>query len=223
MRNFSRILWGIVLIGIGLVIGLNALEITNINIFFDGWWTLFIIIPCFIGLFDDDDKTGNLIGLCIGVALLLACQDIINFEIILKLIVPFILIVIGISLVFKETIHEKISEKVKENKGSLENVVATFADQKKVVEDEEFKGSNLDAAFGSIKLDLRKANIKEDATIKASSIFGEINILVSNDVNIELKSTPIFASITNKTRKNKENTKTIYVDAFSMFGGINIK
>lgn len=223
MRNLSRILWGIVLIGIGLVIGLNTLEITNINIFFDGWWTLFIIIPCFIGLFDDDDKTGNLIGLCIGVALLLACQDIINFEIILKLIVPFILIVIGISLVFKETIHEKISEKVKENKGSLENVVATFADQKKVVEDEEFKGSNLDAAFGSIKLDLRKANIKEDATIKASSIFGEINILVSNDVNIELKSTPIFASITNKTRKNKENTKTIYVDAFSMFGGINIK
>lgn len=223
MRNFSRILWGIVLIGIGLVIGLNTLEITNINIFFDGWWTLFIIIPCFIGLFDDDDKTGNLIGLCIGGALLLACQGIINFEIILKLIVPFILIVIGISLVFKETIHEKISEKVNENKGSLENVVATFADQKKAVEDEEFKGSNLDAVFGSIKLDLRKAEIKEDATIKASSIFGEINILVPNDVNIELKSTPIFASITNRTRKNKENTKTIYVDAFSMFGGINIK
>lgn len=223
MRNFSRILWGIVLIGIGLVIGLNALEITNINIFFDGWWTLFIIIPCFIGLFDDEDKTGNLIGLSIGGALLLACQDIINFEIILKLIVPFILIMIGLSLLFKETIHEKISEKVKERKGSLENVVATFADQKKAVEDEEFKGSNLDAVFGSIKLDLRKAEIKEDATIKASSIFGEINILVPNDVNIELKSTPIFASITNRTRKNKENTKTIYVDAFSMFGGINIK
>ena len=223
MRNISRILWGIVLIGIGIVIALNSLEIANINIFFDGWWTLFIIIPSFIGLFEDDDKTGNLIGLCIGGALLLACQDIINFEIILKLIVPFILIVIGISLVFKETIHKKISEKTKERKGALENIVATFAEQKKVVEDEEFKGSNLDAAFGSIKLDLRKADIKEDATIKASSIFGEINILVPNDVNIELKSTPIFASITNKTRKNKENTKTIYVDAFSMFGGINIK
>jgi len=222
MRNLSRILWGMVLIGIGTIIGLNSLEITNINIFFDGWWTLFIIIPCFIGLFEETDKTGNFIGLAIGIGLLLACQDIINFEIIFKLIVPFILIGIGLSLVFKETIHEKISEKVNENKGSLENVVATFAEQKKVVEDEEFKGSNLDAVFGSIKLDLRKAEIK-DATIKASSIFGDINILVPSDVNVEVKSTPIFASITNKTKKNKENTKTIYIDAFSMFGGINIK
>lgn len=222
MRNKSRILWGIVLIGIGIVVALNSLEIANINIFFDGWWTLFIIIPCFIGLFDEKDKTGNFIGLCIGLALLLACQDIINFEMILKLIVPFILIVIGVSLVFKETIHEKISEKVNENKGSLDNIVATFAEQKKVVE-EEFKGSNLDAVFGSIKLDLRKAEIKDDSIIKASSIFGEINILVPSDVNVELKSTPIFASITNRTKKNKENTKTIYIDAFSMFGGINIK
>lgn len=223
MRNFSRILWGIVFIGIGIIVALNSLEIANINIFFEGWWTLFIIIPCFIGLFEETDKTGNLIGLGIGVALLLACQDIINFELIVKLIIPFILIMIGLSLVFKETIYGKISEKVNQNKGSLDSIVATFADQKKIVEDEEFKNSNLDAVFGSIKLDLRKALIKEDAIIKASSIFGDINILVPNDVNIELKSTPIFASITNRTRKNKENTKTIYIDAFSMFGGINIK
>ena len=38
----------------GVIFGLNALEITDINIFFDGWWTLFIIVPCFIGLFKDD-------------------------------------------------------------------------------------------------------------------------------------------------------------------------
>jgi len=63
MGNFSKILWGIVLIGLGIVIGLNALNITYINIFFRGWWTLIIIIPCLIGLFDDknEGKTGNLI------------------------------------------------------------------------------------------------------------------------------------------------------------------
>ena len=61
MKKFGNVLWGIVLIIIGLIIGGNALGIVNINIFFDGWWTLFIIIPCFIGLFKDDEKTGNLI------------------------------------------------------------------------------------------------------------------------------------------------------------------
>ena len=54
MKKVGNILWGIVLIIIGLIIGGNALGIVNINIFFDGWWTLFIIIPCFIGLFKDD-------------------------------------------------------------------------------------------------------------------------------------------------------------------------
>ena len=49
MKKFGNVLWGIILIIIGLIIGGNALGITNINIFFDGWWTLFIIIPCFIG------------------------------------------------------------------------------------------------------------------------------------------------------------------------------
>ena len=36
MKKFGNVLWGIVLIVIGLIIGGNALGITNINIFFDG-------------------------------------------------------------------------------------------------------------------------------------------------------------------------------------------
>ena len=43
MKNISKGLWGIVLIAIGVVIGLNSFGVANIDIFFDGWWTLFII------------------------------------------------------------------------------------------------------------------------------------------------------------------------------------
>lgn len=63
MNNFSKILWGIVLIVLGIGIGLNALDIISINFFFKGWWTLFIIIPCLIDLFNSngDSKTGDLV------------------------------------------------------------------------------------------------------------------------------------------------------------------
>ena len=84
MKSFGNVLWGIVLIVVGLIIGGNALGITNINIFFDGWWTLFIIVPTFIGLFRENEKTGNLIGLLIGIALLLGCQNILDFDLIWK-------------------------------------------------------------------------------------------------------------------------------------------
>ena len=82
MEKAKAIIFGLILIIIGVILGLNSLEITNINIFFDGWWTLFIIIPCFIGLLNDKEKTGSLIGLCIGICLLLASLDVINFDLI---------------------------------------------------------------------------------------------------------------------------------------------
>ena len=45
MKKISSVIWGIVLIAAGALFALNALNITNIDIFFDGWWTLFIIVP----------------------------------------------------------------------------------------------------------------------------------------------------------------------------------
>lgn len=224
MEKFKKLLWGLFFITVGIVIGLNSLGFTHINIFFRGWWTLFIIVPCFIGLFDDDDKTGNLIGLVIGIVLLLGVNSVISFELIGKLIVPFILVAIGVSILFKESIKSNITEKVATaRKNGLENITATFAGQKVKKDGEEFKGANLDSVFGGIDLDLRNAAIEKEAVIKASAIFGGINIFVPNDVTVKVKSTPIFGGVSNKVSQNKENTKVIYIDAFCMFGGIEIK
>jgi len=76
MKKLSSVIWGIVLIAGGAIFALNALNITNIDIFFDGWWTLFIIVPCAVGLFTEREKTGNIIGIAVGIFLLLCCQDI---------------------------------------------------------------------------------------------------------------------------------------------------
>lgn len=111
MKNFGNMLWGIVLIVVGLIVGGNALGIIDVSVFFDGWWTLFIIVPCFIGLFKEREKTWNIIGLLIGIVLLLCCQSILNFDIIWKLGFPLILIIIGISFIFKDTFDSKVNEK----------------------------------------------------------------------------------------------------------------
>ena len=226
MDKFGNFLWGLVFIVIGAIIGLNALEITNINIFFDGWWTLIIIIPCFIGLFKTNSgKLGNFIGLAIGIFLLLVAQDIVELEIVLKLLVPFILIAIGVSIIGNGIITNKVSKKIKEtNKNNLESYAATFSEQNIVKQNEEFNGANLDAVFGGVKLDLQKATINQDQVINASAIFGGITILVPSNINVKVKSTPIFGGVSNKVlNNNAENIKTIYINAFSMFGGVDIK
>ncbi len=227
MKKFGNALWGIVLIIIGLIIGGNALGITNINIFFDGWWTLFIIVPCFIGLFKENEKTGNLIGLLIGVALLLGCQNILDFDLIWKLAFPTILVIIGLSIVFKDTLGGKVSSEIKKlnEKRNGENIYcATFAGQNINFDGEKFTGADLTAVFGGVKCDLRKAIIDSDVVINASSTFGGIEIYVPSNVKVKTKSTSIFGGIENKANtEENENSHTIYINGTALFGGVEIK
>lgn len=230
MKNKSSIIWGLVLIAVGVILGGNALNLFDINIFFKGWWTLFIIIPCFVGLFTEKSKTGNIIGLLVGVALLLACLGVINFDILWKLLVPTIIIIIGLSLLFKNVFDRELSAKIKElNEGANSDgeVAAVFSGQKVNADGEEFKGKKLSAVFGGVEYDLTGAKIKEDAVINASAIFGGIDILVPNGVNVKVKSSSLFGGVTDKTRRKKddknEKAPTIYVNASCLFGGVEIK
>lgn len=227
MKNFKNILWGIVLIILGIIIGGNALGITNINLFFDGWWTLFIIVPCFMGIFKENEKTGNVIGLIIGVALLLACQDIIDFNLIGKLWFPIILVCIGISIIFRDTIGGKVKNEIKkinENKSKQNEYCATFSGQDIKLDGEKFTGADLTAVFGGIECDLRNAIIDTDVVINTSSIFGGIDIFFPENVKVKVKSLSIFGGVSNK-KKNNQNVEvhTIYINATCLFGGVDIK
>lgn len=226
MKKFENILWGIAFIVVGLILAGNAIGITNIDIFFDGWWTLFIIVPCFIGLFNDSDKTGNLIGLVIGGALLLACQGLLNFEMVWKLVVPVALVIIGVSIIFKDSIHGKINSeisKINKSQKDIPSYCATFSEQNANFENEEFKGADLTAVFGGVKCDLRQAIINSDTVIKAESIFGGVEIYVPSNVKVKIKSTPIFGGVTDKSVHNQESEHTIYINSTCIFGGVDIK
>ena len=220
MKNCKNIILGIILIVVGVWFGLYATGVVKVNLLFDGWWTLFIIVPSFLGLFDEDGRTGSLIGLFVGVLLLLSCQDVLNFDIVLKLIVPCVLIVTGLSFIFKGKIKTKNIENVKTVGGT--NYNATFSGQNLDFSKEKFTGTKLDAVFGGIKCDLRNAIINDDVVIEASAIFGGITILVPKDVNVKITSTSIFGGVDGKSKMDKPG-KTIYLNATCLFGGVDVK
>lgn len=228
MKKTSNILWGIVFVIIGLIIGGNVLGITNIDLFFDGWWTLFIIVPCFIGLFKEKEKTGNIIGLLIGIAFLLSCQGIIEFEMLFKLLFPSILVAIGISMICKGTIEEKLGQEIKkinESEKEKDEHFVTFGGKNIQFAGEEFKGAELNAVFGGMDYDLRRASISKDTVINASGIFGGIDIYVPDNVKIKVKSTAIFGSVSNKKKHTEivSEAPTLYINAMCLFGGVDIK
>ncbi len=224
----KSILWGIVLVIIGGLLGCKAAGLIEFDtIFFDGWWTLFIIIPCAIcAITEKGHRIGNLIGLLVGVLLLLACQDIIDFSLLWKLLVPAIIVIIGLSLIFKNAFNKQLNTEIKNLSGKIDDaeVSAIFSGQNVDMKGEKFTGKKLSAVFGGLKLDLREAIIKEDAVIDASAVFGGIDILVPENVNVKVKSSALFGGVKSKHEKEvSEKNPTIFVNGSAMFGGIEIK
>lgn len=224
MKEFNKILWGVVFILLGMIIGTNTLGFTNINIFFDGWWTLFLIIPAFIGLISNQNKTSSFLVFVVGMFLLLDARDIISFAIIFQLIFPFFLILIGFSFFFSQNMKKEFTHKINEKNGDFgEKIVAIFSEVKTEKEEEEFKNCDVEAIFGSAKLDLRKAKINKSSFIKSSATFGRVTILVPDDVNVVVKSYPVFGEVRNIVSEVSKNKKTLLIDATAIFGEVVIK
>ena len=225
MKKTSSILWGVILVAVGVIFALNAFGITNIDVFFDGWWTLFIIVPCATALFTEREKTGNLMGLAIGVFLLLCCQDILSFSMVWKLLVPAVIVIIGLKMVFTGLFGNKanaIFAKMKAAGKAPKAACAVFSGCDLCYDGEVFESAELTAVFGGIECDLRNAVIEKDCAIQASAIFGGIDILVPSGVNVKVCSTSIFGGVSNKTAVYP-NGPTIYISGTCLFGGVDIK
>lgn len=225
MKQLKKIVWGIILIAAGVLFALNALNITDINIFFDGWWTLFIIVPCTAGLITERDKTGNLIGIVIGVFLLLCCRDILSFDLFWKLLIPFAIVAIGLKMIFSGIFGNKANDILTNmrNRGARPVTgCAAFSGSNLDFTNQLFEGAELTAAFGGVKCDLRNAIIDQDAAIHVTAAFGSIDILVPDGVNVKTSTLSLFGGVTNKTSSRK-NAPTIYISGTCMFGGVDIK
>lgn len=227
MKRLNSILWGIVLIVAGVLFALNAFEITDIDIFFDGWWTLFIIIPCSIGMFTEKDKTGNIIGFLIGVFLLLCCQDVLGFDMLWKLAVPAIIVIVGVKMIAGGLFGGKsaeINKKMKDSGGFIRNTTAVFSGPDVTLDGEKFDGAELNAIFGGIKYNLTNAVIEKDCVINATAVFGGIDIFLPPDVNVKTSSTSLFGGVSDKTKRTaSDSAVTVYVKGNCLFGGVDIK
>ena len=91
----TDLFWGIALIVIGIGFGGEALGLWNFEVFFNGWWTLFIIVPCLTNMFESGIKRSNTIGLTIGSLLLLSSWNVVPEELVVpgltEMINPFCL------------------------------------------------------------------------------------------------------------------------------------
>lgn len=111
-RYFERALWGLLIVGIGVVFLLQQLDVLNFEIswgyLFGTYWPVFLIIPGLRGLLFQrshhwGQSFGNLIVLAIGVIFLLSNLDLLTIDWgdIFRFILPVGLILFGLSFLFQ--------------------------------------------------------------------------------------------------------------------------
>ena len=225
MRNrVGNLLWGLLLVAIGLGFAGNVFGLWNFELFFAGWWTLFIIVPCTISIVQNGVQLRNTIGLGIGVLLFISARGYFNSALLGDLIFPIIIIAIGLSIIFKDRLSKNAKLIQGMTKDGLPDYSAVFGGQEINFPGEEFKGANVTAVFGSVSLDLRQAIINEDIYISATAVFGGIDLMVPGNVWVEMSTTPIFGGASNKTNKPLgENPPTVYINSTNIFGGTEVK
>lgn len=223
MKHIEKIIWGIVLVIAAILIALNSFNLIEFDIFFDGWWTLFIIIPCFAGIFRKKDITGNIFGLFLGICLLLSAQGVISFDVFWKLLVPVIIACIGLKMIFSSfrKRNKNVSHIRMEGKG-VKQSVAVFCGTNLNFTNTVFDGAKLTAWFGGIDCDLTGAIIDKDAVIKVSCGFGGINILVPDNVRVVNNTTCLFGG-TEVAKSDNSAEYTLFIEGSCMFGEIDIK
>lgn len=224
MKKSTSVLWGLALIAGGGIFALNALGITDINIFFTGWWTLFIIIPCTVGLFTEKGKFGNLLGIAFGVFLLLCARDILEFEMLWKLFLPVLVICVGLKMLFSGLFGKKKAApvEVEVHIGSGGANTAVFSGSEINYAGQEFTGTELTAIFGGIECDLRQAIIEKDCRINVTSVFGGIDLYMPDNVNVKTNVTGIFGGADSRIPA-RPGAPTVHIEGACIFGGTDIK
>lgn len=220
----NQSLWGVILILCGIGFAGNAFSLWNFSIFFKGWWTLFIIVPCVVAIAQKGFEPLPTTGLIIGILFLLSAWNLLPSGIVFKLFFPIMLVLIGFNILSNNSSQKKhFKDSSTAYHSDSPEYSAIFGGQTITCDNEIFTGATLNGIFGAIDLRLNNAYLQEDIVINCTAIFGGIDIHVPASANVQVAGVPIFGGIDNKAKNRMPGAPTIFINATCLFGGIDIK
>lgn len=225
MKKINGILWGIVLIALGVVLALKFTNVLDFELFFEGWWSLFIIVPCTVELITGPERLGSLFGVGIGVALLLAAQEIITYDLVWKMAVPAVFVLIGIKIIIGCIFAKKRAEAVRSDPNGKPKHVAVFSGADVDYNGLEFTEADMIGVFGGVDCDLRGAVITGDIYINVCAVFGGVDIYLPPNVKVKSSTVSVFGGVENNSNPMPLTSAeyTAYISGCCIFGGVEIK
>lgn len=233
MKKLAKLFLGFSIAAIGVLWILSVTGVIGFDIFFRGWWTLLIILPCTAHLIANPNW-GSFSGIALGAVLLLQAQGYIDWSVFWKLCLAIIFIAFGIVLIFSKSgrpecwnCHDSRGgcSIISRDGRNILKISSAFGEQNHRVEAEEFDGADIEASFGSVRLDLRNAIFNEDVEVRVKASFAGVGIYVPKDVKVDVRSNSAFGGVNNKTAdrlRQQTGSHTILIIAECSFAGVEV-
>lgn len=211
-RSIGALVVGILLLAVGVAYAGAAFGAWDFDVFFDGWWTLFIIIPALVNIVTYGFRTSNITWLGVGLILFCWQQDLFRGVRTGMLIVALIVVMVGVNLIIHFIRGGKpvpnhcppnMGGGMKQMNGMPDfsnnpeyTAVMSGIETKNACQD--LLGAKLVAVMGGIELDFSEAVVTRDIVIHVTTVMGGIDIRPPRNVRVCVKSTPILGGVDNK-------------------------
>lgn len=233
-KDYSALIWGVGFILLGIIFSGNIIGIWDVDVFFPGWWTLFLIVPGLLSIIRYGFKWSSAILVLIGGLLLLDSFDLVDSSMMWSLAFPLVLVAIGISIIssfFRSDRNGKLENGWNVNSEDIKYDYSQFAEYRAILgggeyrnNSQDLKGIKAEAILGGLEIDLRDAKFTGDIVIDVTAIFGGVEIFVPPDVQVEvINGTPILGGFSFRRNRNIESASKVKVKYVTIFGGADIK
>ena len=223
----TKILFGLILLVIGVIFAGNALGIWDLNIFFKGWWSVLIMICAVAGICSHGFTEGDIFLFLIGAVIFVKYRfEGIGKYITWKLFFAVLIIYIALRIIISAVIR---TPKFSVSSGDSAKIYCgvgyerlSFGSKNLNYDGQNFEGGNFSVTFGELCIDLRGAAISEGAVINVNATFGRAIVRTPADLSVSVTKTDVAFGNVKNSAADRRGEHSVVINAGASFGSVEI-
>lgn len=220
-----QLIWGVVILAMGLVFLLDNLYILEAR-YIMRFWPVILVVFGILKVMQSPGHAPAIFGwglIAVGTLMTLHRLDIIFFR--FRDWWPLILILVGAAMMARGWLSRRSDDADQSMDGDVFIRHAAFMggfERKNSTVD--FRGGDLTAVMGGLKIDFRKADIQApEAVIEVFAFWGGIEILVSPTWSVSIQGTPVLGGFEDRTTApTLTDGRKLVIRGYAIMGGVEV-
>jgi predicted membrane protein len=222
----SRILWGLLLIIVGLLLLLDRMGRVDFGDLISFYWPLLLVFAGLWHLVANRFRhtAGGLVLIVIGSLFMLGKWHILGRSA-WHFVWPILIILAGLWIMFGAFLRGAARKSAGEKANEIDEF-AMLAGLTRRLESQDFRGGKATVILGGMELDFSRARLASgQASIEVTAILGGLEIRVPKTWQVHVEGHPVLGSIEDlhSYAPGQEGPQTLSIKATAILAGIEIK